>query len=197
MKKVKFEQLSKEELFSELPKLARLANDRMRALEKSGHGTKSFAYGIAMNDIRQRRGLPAGQKPRFKSGAGMSYNEAKSEYAKVVKFLKSEQSTVRGVERVLAKSRFEEMFDVTDLNKLQRRRLFNVLNDGKWKRALETMSDSPSDPPIRSLIHGASLNIKQADLMNIVTKFMESGETDWAKLDDEFNDFYINNVATW
>lgn len=196
MKKVKYEQMSKTELLRELPKLSRLANDRMRALEKSGHGTKSFAYGIAMNDIRQTRGLQSGEKPRFRSGKGMTYNQALSEYSKVVKFLKSEQSTVSGVEKVLSVSRFEDLFDVTDLNKLQRRRLFNVLNNGKWKRAMQTATDGPSDPAVNSLIYGASLDIKQSDLMKIVEEFMRSGETDWAVLDDKFTEFYVENVLS-
>ena len=70
-KKVTYTKMSKGELAAELPKLARLANDRLRALEKAG--IKTFEYGVAKNYARTQGRSTA--KPRFSSGKGMEYND--------------------------------------------------------------------------------------------------------------------------
>lgn len=188
--------LSKGELAAELPKLARLANDRLRSLEKAG--IKTFAYGTAKNYAKTQGRSTA--KPRFRSGARMDYNQMQQEYKNIVKFLRSETSTVTGMTTAV-KNMFEAFtrteaeggfgFDISGLNKRQLNRLWKTLSEGHWRDIVEADRTIASEEVIDSIIEGVKggKTIKQLRQILIDIGYeMQDESKDWADFDKKFTD---------
>lgn len=193
-KKVTYTKMSKGELAAELPKLARLANDRLRSLEKQG--IKTFAYGTAKNYARTQGRSTA--KPRFSSGKGMSYDEQDKEYKEIVKFLGSKTSTVSGMTEAtknMVKS-FGVQFDITRLNKRQLNRLWKTLSFGQWRDIQEAYGAVSSDEIIESVIKGIRDSMTIRDIKNVfgsIERDLGDESLDWADFDRRFTKYYAQN----
>ena len=186
--------LDRGELASELSKVSRLANDRLRSLEKAGINT--FSYGVAKNYAKTQGRSTA--KPRFASGKGMSYNQMQQEYKQIVKFLKSETSTVSGMEAAtqnMAES-FEAGFDVKGLNKRQLNRLYKTLSSGQWRDILEAYGQVSSEEIIDSIIKGIRDGMTIRDLKNVlksIERDMGDESLDWSDFDRRFTKYYAQS----
>ena len=194
-KKVSYESgMTKGELASELSKVSRLANDRLRSLERAG--IKTFSYGVAKNYAKTQGRSTS--KPRFSSGAGMSYNEMEKEYKQAVKFLKSETSSVSGMEaatRNMAEA-FEANFDITVLNKRQLNRLYKTLSSGQWRDIQEAYGQVASEEIIESMIKGIRDGMTIRDLKNVLSSIeadMQNDSLDWADFDRRFTKYYAQS----
>lgn len=187
--------LSKGELAAELPKLARLANDRLRSLEKAG--VKTFAYGTAKNYAKTQGRSTA--RPRFRSGARMNYNQMQQEYKNIVKFLKAETSTVSGMEKATKNmaEAFDAGFDTEGLNKRQLNRLYKTLSSGKWRDIQEAYGQVASEEIIDSLIKGVRDGMTIRDLKNVlntIERDMSDESLDWADFDERFTKEYVSKL---
>lgn len=186
--------LEKGELASELSKVSRLANDRLRSLERAG--IKTFSYGVAKNYAKTQGRSTA--KPRFSSGKGMSYNEMQQEYKQVVKFLKSETSTVSGMEAAtqnMAES-LGNWLDISDLNKRQKNRLFKTLSSGQWKDVWEAYQQVASEEIIESIKKGIKDGMTIRDLKNVLSSIeadIQDESLDWADFDRRFTKYYAQS----
>lgn len=194
-KKVSYQSgLTKGELRSELSKVSRLANDRLRSLEKSG--VKTFAYGTAKNYAKTQGRSTS--RPRFSSGAGMTYNEMQKEYKQAVKFLKSETSSVSGMEaatRNMAEA-FDTQFDISGLNKRQLNRLYKTLSSGQWRDIQEAYGQVASEEIIESMIKGIRDGMTIRDLKNVLSSIeadMQNDSLDWADFDRRFTKYYAQS----
>ena len=194
-KKVTYQSgLSKGELAAELPKLARLANDRLRSLEKQG--IKTFAYGTAKNYAKTQGRSTA--KPRFSSGKGMSYNEQQQEYKELVKFLRSETSTVSGMTAATKNmmSAFGEQFDISGLNKRQLNRLWKTLSSGQWRDIWEANRQVASGEIIESIISGIRDGMTIRDIKKVldtIERDVQDESLDWADFDRRFTKYYAQS----
>lgn len=194
-KKVTYQSgLSKGELAAELPKLARLANDRLRSLEKQG--IKTFAYGTAKNYAKTQGRSTA--KPRFSSGKGMTYNEQQQEYKELVKFLRSETSTVSGMTAATKNmmSAFGEQFDISGLNKRQLNRLWKTLSSGQWRDIQEAYGAVSSDEIIDSVIKGIRDGMTIRDIKKVLGSIegdLADDSLDWADFDRRFTKYYAQS----
>lgn len=192
VKKIAYQPWSASQLPAELARVSRLANQRMATLEKSN--LKTFAYGIAQNDIRQRRGLTKkaakGRHLRFATGKAiesMTFQEQQQEYARALKFINSESSTITGVREYVENrlGAFGEQFDVSGLGKQQMNRIFKVISGGSYQRLLELMV-LDSDQIIDTIVEASRSKLTIREINTILNDFAASGSTDWAELDTKF-----------
>lgn len=193
-KKVTYTKMSKGELAAELPKLARLANDRLRALEKAG--IKTFEYGVAKNYAKTQGRNTA--KPRFSSGTGMEYNDMETEYKNILKFINAETSTVSGMEKSVKNmtEAFGEQFDISGLNKRQLNRLWKTLSAGQWRDIWEANRQVASGEIIESIISGIRDGMTIRDIKNVLSTIerdMLDESLDWADFDRRFTKYYAQN----
>lgn len=195
--------LNDAELAKELRKVSRLANDRLRALEKAG--IKTFSYKTAQNYAKTQGRSKA--KPRFKSGAGMTYNQMETEYKQIVKFLGAETSTVSGMETAVSNmlegfTRTEAEggfgFDISGLNKRQLNRLWKTLSSGQWRDIQEAYGSVSSDEIIESIISGVRDDMTIRELkkvMDAIEADMDDDTLDWADFDNRFTRWYANHLG--
>lgn len=186
--------LNEAELAKELRKVSRLANDRLRSLEKAG--IKTFSYGTAKNYAKTQGRNTA--KPRFSSGAGMNYNQMEKEYKQVVKFLGSETSTVSGMEKSVKNmtEAFGEQFDISGLNKRQLNRLWKTLSSGQWRDIWEANRQVASGEIIESIISGIRDGMTIRDIKHVldtIERDMQDESLDWADFDRRFTKYYAQN----
>lgn len=89
-----------EEMRRQLPKLARVANQRLKELEKRGE--KRFAYAKAMEFL--------GEGGRFKYSTRQSARETRAEFNALLDFLTAKSSTYTGLQEVFenARNRIEQ-----------------------------------------------------------------------------------------
>lgn len=191
------------ELAKELRKVSRLANDRLRALERAG--IKTFSYKTAQNYAKTQGRSKA--KPRFKSGAGMSYNQMEREYKQIVKFLGAETSTVSGMETAVSNmlegfTRTEEEggfgFDISGLNKRQLNRLWKTLSAGQWRDIQEAYGSVSSEDIIDSIISGVrdGMTIRELKkVLDTIENDMPDEYYDWADFDKRFTRWYANHLG--
>lgn len=192
VKKIVFQPWSASQLPEELARVSRLANQRMATLEKAK--LKTFAYGIAQNDIRQRRGLTKkavkGKHLRFATGKAitkMTFQEQQQEYARALKFINSESSTVTGMREYVENrtETFGEMFDVKGLGKQQLNRIYKVISGSTYQRLLE-LNVLPSDQIIDTIVEASRSKLTIKEINSILNEFAASGSDDWSELDQKF-----------
>lgn len=198
VKKIVYQPWSASQLPEELARVSRLANQRMATLEKAK--LKTFAYGIAQNDIRQRRGLTKkaakNKKLRFSTTGkkkvkgkwvDMTFSEMQQEYARALKFINSESSTISGMQEYVENrtGTFGEMFDVKGLGKQQLNRIYKVISGSTYQHLLE-LNVLPSDQIIDTIVEASRSKLTIKEINAILEEFAASGSDDWAELDQKF-----------
>lgn len=133
---------AKEDLYSELKKAVKVANQRMVRLEKKDELTP--AYKIAVNNITNILGKDTG-KPRFKSRKSMDYNEMEKELKFVKQFNNSVSSTITGMKQVVKKrsATLYKKYGATQLEPLYR-----ILSSESYKKLTELL---PSAMVVRAI----------------------------------------------
>ena len=127
-----------------------------------------------------------------------SFMKLGSEYKQIVKFLKSETSTVSGMEAAtqnMAES-FEARFDIRGLNKRQLNRLYKTLSSGQWRDIQEAYGQVSSEEIIDSLIKGIRDGMTIRDLKNVLSSIerdMGDESLDWSDFDRRFTKYYAQS----
>lgn len=202
MKRPEYKQgLNEAELRQELLSLNKTANRRLASLEKSG--VKTFSYGVAKNYAKTKGRNP--KRPRFASEGAlnkMSYNEMQKEYSQVLKFMKSETSTVSGMEKAIENmaEAFEGQFDTSGLNKRQLNRLYKTLSSGLWRDVEEAYGAVASGDVIESIIEGVKKGMTIRELKATLEGIQDQVTNpylDWADFDKMFTHEYAQQRLSY
>lgn len=169
----------KSDLLDEYKKMARLADDRLRSLEKAAlsrsgfeHAT-DYAYKKAQKDIANRFGTPYNGKYRFNKLLPKSYSKSQIRAAMndIKDFLSKPSSSVAGIKKVYQKrvntinKKYGLNMTVSDMDKLFKNNTWDKItsryaSETAWKKIADRVKKTEK---VKSTIKEASDKIKYSD----------------------------------
>ena len=167
---------ARDDLYAELKKSAKKANQRMVRLEQADQ--LSHAYKIAVNDIQNIIGKESG-KPRFSYRKSMSYNEIQQELKYVNRFNNSTSSTQKGMKETVKKRNktLEKRYGATKLNSLNK-----ILSSESFKKLSELL---PSTMVAQSVSDALNNHAESEKIEDILKKLIANESDEY--LVDEMN----------
>lgn len=161
---------------------SKLANQKMRRLEKSG--LKSDAYGKALNYFENNAPDKRTQN-RFSSSNKLTFAEAQRELGAIRAFNRDKSSTQTGIKQTIVNREAGTKAVLGRMNSTQINALYDVFNSGAYARAMEVYqygSDSVAEIFARE-VRKRKNKLDTDDLIDVLDEWAEAGTGDIVDLE--------------
>lgn len=176
-------QYTKENIYEILAHESKLANQKLRRLEKSG--LRSDAYGMALNYFDSQPDKVKRTENRFTSSKTLTFQQAQRELGAIRRFNRDKSSTPTGIKQTIVNRIAGTKAVFGRMSNTQVNALYDVINSGAYNRAMEVYSYG-SDAIIDVLateVRRRKNKLDVDDLIDVLDEWAEAGTGDLVDLE--------------